>query len=258
MKNDLKHGLDPVAFAKNLLDFHPDPWQEQVLRYQGDRLILLCARQTGKSTVVSVRALHEALFNPGSLTLLVSPSQRQSSELFKKIMVEMGKLPEQPQKVEDNRLSCTLKSGSRIVSLPSAEGTIRGYSAPDLIVIDEAARLPSEETYLAIRPMLGVSRGTLILLSTPAGRMGFFHTAWESEEGWEKIKVLARDCPRISEDFLKEELETLGSFYFRQEYEVEFLEGEQSVFRFDDIMAAFTPDVKAVNLWGAKHDQSGT
>jgi hypothetical protein len=28
----MRHALDPVAFATEVLDFHPDPWQRRVLR----------------------------------------------------------------------------------------------------------------------------------------------------------------------------------------------------------------------------------
>lgn len=251
----IKHGLDPVAFAIEELDFVPDEWQENVLRYNGDRLIMLCSRQTGKSTVASIMALHKALFNPGSLTLVVSPSQRQSGELFRKIVGEMNKLVYKPQKIEDNRLSMTLQSGSRIVSLPSQESTVRGFSSPDLVIIDEASRV-TDSLYFALRPMLAVSGGQLILLSTPAGRQGFFFEAWESESGWEKVKILAKDCPRITPEFLREELATLGKWFYSQKYECEFVEGEQSMFRYDDVMAAFNPEVKALKLW-ERDDQNG-
>lgn len=243
----IKHGLDPVKFAVEELDFNPDCWQKSVLEYTGPRLIMLCSRQTGKSTVASIKALHKALFHPGSLTLVVSPSQRQSSELFRKIVNEMNKLMVQPKKIEDNRLSLVLQGGSRVVSLPSQEATVRGFSSPDLVIIDEASRV-QDSLYFALRPMLAVSGGQLILLSTPAGRMGFFFEAWESETGWEKVKVLASECPRITPEFLAEELATLGKWFYSQEYECQFVEGEQSMFRYDDVLAAFSPEVKSLKL----------
>jgi hypothetical protein len=52
------------------------------------------------------------------------------------------------------------------VGLPGTEATIRGFSAVSLLLVDEAARC-SDELYLAIRPMLAVSDGTLWLMSTP-------------------------------------------------------------------------------------------
>src|SRR5690348_3810056 len=51
----------------------PDPWQERILKSQSDRLLLLCSRQAGKSTVAGAVALAEALLRPKSLVLLLSP-----------------------------------------------------------------------------------------------------------------------------------------------------------------------------------------
>jgi hypothetical protein len=63
--------LDP-SLLMEAAGFHPDPWQRHALRSEAKRLLLLAARQTGKSTTTSFIALHGALFRPGSLILLVS------------------------------------------------------------------------------------------------------------------------------------------------------------------------------------------
>ena len=89
---DLKHALDPVCFAREALGFNPDDWQDKALHWSGKRLLLNCCRQSGKSTTASIIGLHQALFYPGSLVLLVSPSLRQSSELFRKVSEHIGKL----------------------------------------------------------------------------------------------------------------------------------------------------------------------
>src|SRR6202043_502550 len=70
-----------------------------------------------------------------------------------------------------------LSNQSEVVSLPCREETVRGYSRVGLLVIDEAARVP-DDLYRAVRPMLAVSAGQLICLSTPYGKRGFFHDAW--------------------------------------------------------------------------------
>src|SRR5262249_54747824 len=110
---------DPLFFAQRSLNFEPDEWQQRVLSWQGKRLLLLCCRQSGKSTVCAILALHRALHYPRSLTLLVSPSLRQSAELFKKVTDFLALLPVKPELTEDNRLSLRMTNGSRIVSLPS-------------------------------------------------------------------------------------------------------------------------------------------
>ncbi len=246
LADDLAQALDPVIFAKEALRFNPDPWQERALRWSGRRLLLNCSRQSGKSTTAAILALHRALFYPASLVLLVSPSLRQSSELFRKVQDLLKTLPEeqQPELVEDNKLSLTMKNKSRIVSLPGSEGTIRGFSGAALIVEDEAARVP-DELYFAVRPMLAVSGGRLILMSTPFGKRGHFFKEWtEGGDTWERIMITAHDCPRISPEFLKEERQALGDWWFRQEYLCEFVETEDQLFTYDQIMTAITGEVK--------------
>ena len=99
-KSTLRWALDPAAWAEDNLDFHPDPWQVRVLRSPAKRKVFNCARQSGKSTVAAIKALHRALFYPGSLIILLSPSLRQSSELFRKVTNLLDSLPERPELTE--------------------------------------------------------------------------------------------------------------------------------------------------------------
>jgi len=239
---DLKLSLDPVAFAKEL-GFNPDPWQARVLMWSGNRILLNCSRQTGKSTTAAILALHKAIYKPDSLILLVSPSLRQSSELFRKVTDLLNRLTVRPRKVEDNRLSCTFESKSRIVSLPSSEATIRGFSGANLIIEDESSRVP-DELYRAIRPMLAVSGGELILMSTPFGKRGHFFQEWSDGQGWEKVQVKANECPRISPEFLEEERLSLGDWWYKQEYMCEFVETVDQVFGYELVMGMLSSDVK--------------
>ena len=243
----MRHAVDPAAFAVDHLGFHPDPWQAEVLRSPARRLILNCCRQSGKSTTTAILALHRAFHVPGSLVLLISPSQRQSRELFVKVtdyrhMLDVG--DEGPRLAEDNRLSVRFENGSRIVALPSTESTIRGFSAVDLVIEDEAARV-RDDTYLALRPMVAVSRGRLILMSTPFGKRGHFHDAWQNGgNAWGRVEITANECPRIAQDFLDEERAALGEWRWRQEYFCEFVEGEDQIFLHDTIARAISADVQ--------------
>jgi hypothetical protein len=223
MADALRYSLDPVTFATDLLDWRPDPWQAEVLREPSKRVLLCCSRQAGKSTTVAVMALHTALHQPGSLVLLLSPTDRQSKNLFQKVVDFLRALKEKPTLKEDNIHSMTFASGSRIISLPGNNAdTIRGYSAPALVVLDEAAYI-NDALYTALRPMLAVGRGRLVMLSTPNGKHGAFYDAWSSNSSdWRRIEVKAEQCPRISPDFLAEERRVLGDMLFGQEYECQF------------------------------------
>lgn len=241
---DLASALDPVRFATEALGFTPDPWQRDALRSSGRRALWCCCRQSGKSTTASILALHEAAYRPGSLTLLVSPSLRQSSELFRKVADFLHRLDARPDLVEDNKLSLTLTSGSRVVSLPSSEETVRGFSGVGLLIEDEAARV-SGNLYRATRPFLATTGGRHILMSSPFGKRGHFWAEWDQGgPGWERVRVTAHQVPRISPAFLEEERRALGDLWYRSEYLAEFVDAEGSVFRHEDIQAALSSDVQ--------------
>ena len=240
---------DRSAFAR-LLGLDLDPWQADFVTSDHRRDLLNCSRQAGKSTAAALLALHEALFVPGSVTVLVSPSQRQSSELFRKVVELRNALPEPPDLLEDNRLSMNVRGGGRVLSLPGSEQTIRGISAVTLLVEDEAARV-DDALYQAVRPMLAVKNGRLVLMSTPWGKRGHFYKEWSAGgDGWRRVLVPASKVPRISPAFLEEEKAALGSWVFAQEYECIFAEAEDAFFRDYEIASAITSDVKPLTLGG--------
>jgi len=243
---DLACALDPVALAR-AAGIHPDPWQIRYLRSMHPRKLLNCSRQSGKSTAVSVKAVHRALYHPGALVLMLSPSLRQSGELFKKALSVYRDLGRPVSAESETALTLTLDNGSRIVSLPGKEGTIRGYSGANLILIDEASRV-ADELYFSVRPMLAVSGGTLEAPSTPFGTRGWWYSAWrETLQDWERYEVPATSCPRIPAAFLEEEKQTMGEWWFRQEYECLFMDAQSAAFRRADIDAAFE---EGLETWG--------
>jgi hypothetical protein len=251
LRGDLKLALDRVAFAEEL-GIVPDTWQEEFLRSSSDRVLLNCSRQSGKSTMSAVIALHRALYYPGSLVLCLAPALRQSQELFGKIAGFYRDLDRPVAPQGERKLSLELENGSRIITLPGSEKTIRGYSGVTLLLLDEASRV-DDGLYYAIRPMLAVSGGSLVMLTTPYGKRGVFYEEWisgaGSSAGWERFEVPASQCPRIPKTFLREEEESLPPFIYRQEYCYSFEETEDQVFTTDMIDRAVTDEVQP--LFGA-------
>src|SRR4051812_22191361 len=182
--NDALLRLDPSLLLADL-GFEPEPFQTKLLRSKAERILLLTHRQAGKSTATAALGLGTALREPGSLILIVSRSQNQADELFRKLSHFYRQLGEPVPLVVDNAHTLALESGSRIVSLPHSPATIVGYSGPRLIIIDEAARV-SDEAYLSLSPMLLRSRGKLVAMTTPLGRRGWFSDAWhDPSSNWE-------------------------------------------------------------------------
>ena len=238
---DIALALDPSLLMR-LSGLVPDPWQQELLRSPFTRQLLLCSRQTGKSTTTAFLALHEAIYRERALVLMLSPSLRQSQELFRKALHAYGKLPIRPASINENSLRLELANGSRIISLPGREETIRGFSGVSLLIIDEASRV-TDELYYSVRPMIAVSSGRLICLSTPFGRQGFFYEEWTQNNDWSRLKITADQCSRISPEFLDEERKSLGPHRFAQEYFCEFLETSYQVFGRDLIASAFDQSI---------------
>src|SRR3954452_20332422 len=151
---DLRLALDRTAFAREL-GISPDSWQEDLLRSASSRVLLNCSRQSGKSTMAAILALHQALYQRQSLVLVLAPALRQSQELFSKLSEFYSALGEPMKKYGERRLSLELTNGSRVITLPGTERTVRGYSGASLLIVDEAARV-DDALYYSIRPMLAV------------------------------------------------------------------------------------------------------
>lgn len=221
-----------------------DAWQTTLLRSQDSRLLLLCSRQAGKSQTAAALALRTALLEGPALVLLLSPTLRQSGELFRQKLLPLWRKLGRPLfSRKPTQLELELSNGSRVVSLPESEEGIRGFSSVNLLVIDEASRV-GDSLYHAVRPMLAVSRGRLMALTTPFGKRGWFYEEWTGARAWNRVKITADQCPRISAEFLAEELETLGERWFSQEYFVTFADVVGAVFRQEDIEAALSDDVQ--------------
>src|SRR4051794_12654954 len=85
LRDDLVYSARREVWASEKLGLDLDGWQGDLLRSTSDRILLNCSRQSGKSTMSAVIALHRALYYPGSLVLCLAPALRQSQELFAKI-----------------------------------------------------------------------------------------------------------------------------------------------------------------------------
>ena len=239
---------DAAEWVRMALGFEADAAQQEILRSDKQRGLLNCTRQWGKSTVTAAKAIHQAYHFPESLTLVVSPSARQSGEFLRKATGFARKLGIRPKGDGDNEISLELPNRSRIVGLPGSEATVRGFSAVSLLLVDEASRV-SDELYLAIRPMLAVSDGALWLMSTPFGKRGFFYEAWANGgPDWARVRAAATECPRIGRKFLEEERATMGERWFRQEYMCEFEEAVSGVFARDLVERAMTREVEPMEL----------
>ena len=239
---DLATALDPVRLAERA-GLRPDPCQVDILRSTMPRLLVNVSRQAGKTTMAAVLAVHTAVYAPGSLSLLVSPGERQSGEVLRAAMKVYRALGRPVPPHAETLLRLELENGSRILALPGKEATVRGLSAPSLVVVDEASRV-DDDLMIALTPMLATAPDArLLTLSTPAGRRGWWWRAWQDGGGdWERTEVRATDIPRIRPEFLALERRTMPATRFAQEYLCEFNEADAAMFAADAVSAAIDPE----------------
>jgi hypothetical protein len=227
--NTLALALDPtnILLAQGLT---PDPWQRELLLSTSPAILLNCSRGAGKSRTTSALALHTALFRPPSLVLLISRSQRQAGELFRYVKQGYRAVGRPVKAVKETETQLELANGSRIVCLPGTEETIRSYQGVNLLVLDEAARIP-DELYASVSPMTGVSQGRTICLSTPFGQRGWWWREWHSPSAsWQRFLIKWDSCPRLTPAFIAEERRKFGTAWIQQEYECSFTAMEGLVY----------------------------
>ena len=244
--DDLAYSLDPVLWAKEVLGYHPDPWQADLLRSRSRKIILNCSRQSGKSTTCAALGLHESIYRRPSFGLVVAPTQDQSSELMLKFDEFRGavELPSDYLST-DTKLAVRFANGNRFIARPGSEKSARSFSAVTLLLEDEASRV-LDDLYNSVRPMLAVSNGRHILMSTPFGKRGHFFKIWSEERDlWEWFEIPAEKCPRITPEFLAEEMRT--NPWYEQEYHCKFMETEDQVFSNETIRMLFDTPVEP--LW---------
>jgi hypothetical protein len=218
-----------------------DDWQKEVMATKGN-ICLRSGRQVGKSFVISHKVGEYAVNNRNKTVLVIASVERQSQLLFEKILsylhnnhrtyIKKGK--DKPTKSK-----LCLNNGTTIYCLPTGLSGygIRGYTV-DLLVADEAAFIP-EEVWTAVTPMIAITRGTIIMLSTPFGRGGYFYDCFH-DPSYTSFHVSSEDCPRKNQEFLDREKSRMSDLQYAQEYLGEFVDELRQFFPTELIKSCMT------------------
>jgi Terminase large subunit, T4likevirus-type, N-terminal len=215
---EIAYRLDPVLWVREVLGVTPHAWQERFLRAPRGRCIAAkTARQVGKSTVAAWGMAHSALFAPGSLSVVASPTQTQSAEVVRKVREMLVKAG--AELTTDNVHKIELANGSRVLALPGTDDSIRGLTVDAWIVVDEAARV-DPAIMAALHPMrIQRPNARFVMLSTAWSRTDPFWSVWANDDpSWLRIPatvdvepdlikphILAEFRARLSEDEFKRE-----------------------------------------------------
>lgn len=207
-----------------------DNWQKEYVfdKFLGDNF-LLCGRQVGKTTAMSLRAVELCMnhFEKGDYVLINSITEKQAYHMLAKSLVYAeARYPGRVDYTKDNKPTkhrIIFKNGSGILCYAAGESGegLRGFTIKKLMS-DEGSRM-SEEYFIATSPMLSVIGGTKDIASTPFekhhkdGSEKYFYKC-SKDKNYKKYYVSAEDCPRHTKEFLEKEKESLPKLAYAQEY----------------------------------------
>lgn len=237
--------MNPAEFAVQILHITPFPYQTKLLLDESKRLVACMGRQSGKTSVIAMRAIHFAYTKDKVTVLITSPSMRQSMIMFDRISSFMHSTKMLRQEiVRATRTIIQLKNGSQIIALPCSENLLRGYTA-HMIICDETAFMPEETITNVVFPMLSTTNGYAIFLSTPWGRDHFFYRAFKNPK-YSVHRVKSNECPPISAEFLEEQRQNMTAEAYKMEFEAEFAEGSSCFFSQDLIRGCIDPTLDLI------------
>jgi hypothetical protein len=216
---EIAYRIDAALWVRETLGVTPTAWQEVFLRSpRGASILVLTARQVGKTTTAAWAIAHAMLFVPGSLSVIACPAQRQSAEAVRKVREALDRAGAEFK--NDHVYGIELTNGSQVLALPGSDDSIRGLTVDGCIVGDEAARL-TDDLIAALRPMRARRpQARLAMLSTAWSRTDPFWTAWASDDPtWIRLKATADADPTLfPAEFLAGERRALGEYNFNREY----------------------------------------
>ena len=123
-RSELAYAIDPPTWVKRTLGVEPMAWQSQFLRApRGASIIVLTARQVGKTTAAAWAITHGMIYQPGSLSVIACPAQRQSAEAVRRVKACLAQLGIKLK--VDNVYGLELENGSRVLALPGTDDSIR-------------------------------------------------------------------------------------------------------------------------------------
>ena len=227
-----------------------DPWQQAYCfdPNSSQDNFLLCGRQVGKTTAMSIRAVELTInhYKKGEFVLINSITEKQAYHMLAKALAYAEEIyPGEIKRNKDDKPTkhrLMFKNGTGILCYAAGdtgEG-LRGFTIKKLMP-DEGSRM-SEEYFIAVLPALSIVKGSMDIASTPQGKkhkdgsLKFFYKC-SLDENFKKIYVSAEYCPRHTKAFLKRAKEKLSKLAYAEEYLAIFTDELKRIFDDDWIKA---------------------
>ena len=235
---------DMLYFAENYFYIIADgekeliplfPYQKRLIQaFKDNRFnIVLSSRQSGKTTVLTILALHEACFAKHRNIIIVANKEDTAKMIFKRVKLAYEALPNwiKPAVKTWGQTSLELANGSEI-HISTTTGTAARGESISMLLLDELAWISPEsivEDFMrSVIPTVSRSKKSKILItSTPKGKGNVFHRYYEAalKRGtpeWNSFnaeRVDWNELPDRDEDWKIAQIALLGSREaFDQEY----------------------------------------
>ena len=210
------------------------PWQIECWQDPSRFKVIAAGRRCGKSNLAIKLLLAKALEAPeGSDVLYVAPTLGQARQIAWDALIEQGGTLIKSAHV--NNMDIVLTTGRKIrVRSGENKDALRGLKLY-FAVVDEAAFVPEEVFTKIIRPALADLKGEAVIISTPEGRNHFYEWFKLGKEGtnpeWKSWHLTTADNPTIPPEEIEEARKTLSSYVFKQEFEANFNNAGQEIFK---------------------------
>jgi len=258
--NNINHFLPYAKIVhpdKGEIDFEPYDFQKDLLiKFNNHRYtVSLCSRQSGKTTVVSVFALHYAIFNEDKVVGIVSNKEKSAIMILSRIKRMYESLPYwmKPGIVSYNKTSIEFDNGTEIIVSATSPDAFRGRSL-QLLIMDELAFVPknnANEFYASNWPTISASKeAKVIIISTPCGMFNLFHKIYSDAEHEKNTfiatKVDWRAVPGRDKAWESEQRRNMTEEQFLQEFEVKFIGSSSTVINANVLEILFNETVEPI------------
>jgi hypothetical protein len=176
-------GASAENIEKYKLDETSAYYQELMVRCTARRVVTRLGRRSGKSWTLTIKALHKMVTNRGYRVMVITPGQAQLDLIFERVNNFLTSSPSLSESKVTYRKTpqryIELSNGSFMIGFVSGNDGMRGQAA-DMIIIDEADYLGTDDLSAITAILTEHSSTILIVASTPTGKREQFYK-WDHD-----------------------------------------------------------------------------
>lgn len=222
-----------IALDEGLISFKMWDFQEDFVNtFHNNRFtIAKYGRRSGKTATVSAYIIWCILFNKNFNAAVLSYNLKASKAIMATIQLAYEELPKWLQQgvVVWNKTDIELENGSKVFANSTSSSAARGTGI-NLLYLDEFAFVPNniqEEFFISAYPTITSGKTTKIIITSTPNGMDYFYKIWiDSENGrnsFKRLTVRWDEIPGRDQAWYEEQITSMGTLKFSQEFGVEFL-----------------------------------